>query len=363
MPIKSIALRALNLLHGVASLLPGIGRFRPLRGNFSAYAELQAGRLEGSVVAASQEKGASNPGSMTAISRLRQHDFQPWPIFWVRSDDATLVGRRHLWRDPQDLICEEAVYRHPKRISLGEDSWHSQIIVPEPRALPGAWTSLSSNWNDGGNYFHWIMDGLSRLLVRELLPEETRILIPSAAPRYVQETLALLGLSEQSTELPETSLRPERYYFCAPTAMTGVWNPIGTKWLRERFSPYFAGKDSGSPVFLTRRSGARIPENLDQIEGIMGSRGFEIVDCGRLSVRQQIEKLSAAPRIVGLHGAAFTNILWASPGTPVLEIFEPGYLNGCYEQMAYQAGLPHSFVSRGNGDEIAQIKKWCDRLT
>lgn len=65
-----------------------------------------------------------------------------------------------------------------------------------------------------------------------------------------------------------------------------------------------------------------------------------------IPVREQISVTSAAPAIAGFHGAAMTNLLWANPGTPVLEIFSPEYLNACYEQiafhhcMAYDASLP-----------------------
>lgn len=362
MKVKSLTLDALNLAHRSAALLPRIGSFRPLRGTFSAFNDMENGKLDGELLAARQEPGVCEDASMTDLAKFRQHDHQPWPVFWTRSDDATLVGRRHLWRNSRDLLCEESVYHHPKRITLGEDLWHAQLFVPKPKFLLGAWITLGSNWNDGRNYFHWVMDGLTRLLVRENLPEQTKILIPSAAHRYVAETLKLLGLKDQTFELQETSLCPERYYFCAPTAMTGVWNPLGSNWLRERFSPYFGEKNSGSPVFLTRRGGARIPENLAEIETMMIANGFEIVDCAQLSVREQIHILSSAPAIAGLHGAAFTNILWASTGTPVLEIFEPGYLNGCYEQIASQGGLIHNFVYRENGVEIRKIQSWCNML-
>ena len=30
-----------------------------------------------------------------------------------------------------------------------------------------------------------------------------------------------------------------------------------------------------------------------------------------------------------------TNLPWANPETPVLEFFQPGYLNACYEQIAF----------------------------
>lgn len=67
------------------------------------------------------------------------------------------------------------------------------------------------------------------------------------------------------------------------------------------------------------------------------------------------------PTIAGLHGAAMTNLLWAQPETRVLELFTPGYLNACYEQMAFQGGLLHTGIilkDSGSGD---RLNEWlCD---
>jgi len=302
----------------------------------------------------SQAPGVCPAGSMTERAGFQQHDHQPWPVFWTRAENARLVGRMHLWRDPQDRICSEAVFQHPQRRRLGEDRLLAQLIVSKPKILPGAWTSIASPWCDGGNYFHWMVDGLARLLVRDSIPEKPGILIPSAIPRFAEETLDLLHLRKDCLATDCNCIRPERYDFCSPTAMTGVWNPAGFEWLRTAFSHCFGKPQSGSPIFLTRRGRARIPENLDAIENAFHRRGFEIVDCGAITVQRQIEIASSAPAIAGLHGAAMTNLLWARSGTPVLEIFQPGYLNACYEQIATERLLRYSYTI-ASGSTIPRI--------
>lgn len=232
------------------------------------------------------------------------------------------------------------------------------MLVPDPMQLPGAWTSLLSNWNDGRNYFHWMLDGLTRLQVRERLPEATKILIPAKPSGFVTETLMLLGLEALAVPAPAECISPERYYFCAPTAMTGVLNPLGFDGLRRSFSPHFAERGSGRPIFLTRRGGNRIPENLAEIEALFEAAGYDIIDCGAITVLEQIRSISAAPAIAGLHGAAMTNLLWAAPGTPVLEIFQPTFLNACYEQIAFQGGLSYSHLVLEEKDPLPAIGEW-----
>jgi len=361
--LKSTALRILNAFHRIASKLPSIGSFHPLRGNFSARSLLANGSLQGRLLADCQPNGQCPPGSMTEKASFQQNDHQPWPFFWVRSDTARLVGRMLHWRDEKDRLCEECVYGLTERRRLGEDRLHAQMIVPAPLQLGGAWTSISSNWNDGSNYYHWMLDGLTRLAIWDTLPERTKVILPHDLPRFAFETLELLGLENDSITAPSACVQPERYYFCAPTAMTGVWNPIGYQSLRKKFAPYFAPPHSGLPVFLTRRGGTRIPENLDDLEAIFLSHGFEIIDCGTITVREQIQKVSSAPLVAGLHGAAMTNLLWAIPETPVIEIFQPGYLNGCYEQIAFHGALNYVHAINHGQEVFDIINDWCKDLT
>jgi capsular polysaccharide biosynthesis protein len=299
---------------------------------------------------------------MTELAGMAQQDYQPWPVFWARADDARLVGAMLHWRDPQDLICTEGVFHIPQRRRLSEDRFLAQILVPQPVPLPGAWTSIASNWADGKNYYHWITDGLTRLQIRAHLPEETRILLPADNPPYIGETMELLGLSDLVRRAPAPCIRPERFYFCSPGAMTGVWNPMGFQWLRDQFRPFFSQPASGPPVFLTRRGGNRVPENLHEIETLFSRHGFEIVDCGKMSVREQIRSTSSAPAIAGFHGAAMTNLLWANPGTPVLEIFTPGYLNACYEQISFHGGLRHTALIMNHPSDHQGLHEWCGEI-
>ncbi len=329
-----------------------------MRGEFSAYQLLRDGEIEGQVLAEGQEPGTSPPSSMTERAAFRQHDHQPWPIFWTKSTNARLVGHMLHWRDEKDRLCSEAVYHMAARRRLSEDKWTAQMFVPDPLPLSGGWTSVLSNWNDGRNYLHWLRDGLTRLDFWEKLPEITKILIPASPSNFIIETIRLLNLEDQVLPAPAECIRPERFYFCPPTAMTGVWNPVGYQWLREKFSPHFAESGSGSPVFLTRRGASRLPDNLAEIEAQFTSQGYRIIDCGSLSVLEQIRALSGAKAIAGLHGAAMTNLLWARPGTPVLEIFQPAYLNACYEQIAFQGRLDYTHHVLEGENPLSGIKRW-----
>ena len=361
--LRTTLFHALKAMDAAASHLPEIGIFQPLKGNFSALNSLKQCLLDGELLMEKQSVGPCPPGSITERCGMNQHDHQPWPVFWTRADDARLCGKLLHWRNPQNHICAEGCYQYPHRRRLGEDRLFAQLLVPRGHILKGAWTSIASNWGDGRNYFHWITDCLTRLRIREHLPETTRILIPMCPAPYVRESLEMLGISDICEMREEPCLQPERFYFCSPLAMSGVWNPLGFDWLRERFSPYFRPAASGKPIFLTRRASSRIPEQLSVIEAMFTEAGYEILDCGKLSFRQQIEAASAAPAISGIHGAAMTNILWAHQGTSVLELFQPQYLNACYEQIAFQGNLIYKAHILGGEKTLEDIKTWLLKST
>jgi capsular polysaccharide biosynthesis protein len=360
--LRSIIFRMVRYMDVVASKLPKAGGFQPLKGSFSAYQELKNGNLKGHIITEKQSVGPIPSDSITKRCALRQNDFQPWPVFWVVTSDARLIGKSRIWRDANDRYCLEGGYHLQERRRLCEDRLMAQILPGSPRALKGAWTSIASNWGDGRNYYHWLTDNLTRLHTRELLPEPTKVLLPVSTAPYIRESLELLGIASDCASPEETALKPERYYFCSPLAMTGVWNPLGFEWLRKRFSPYFLPSGSGRPIFLTRRSSTRIPDQLEAIESLFLQAGFEIIDCGSISMRQQIEATSAASAIAGIHGAAMTNILWAPPDTPVLELFQPAYLNACYEQIAFQGQLKYESLVLEEVDYISRISSWSSHL-
>jgi len=347
-----------RMMGRVCAHLPSIGTFNSIRGSFSAFEQLEQGVLEGKIIFPLQAPGPCPEGSMTERSGMNQNGHQPWPIFWVRTDDARLIGDILRWRDANNRICSDSDFKIQKRVKFKIGTLFLDLFVPKPLILPGAWTSIVSSWGNGSNYYHWMLDCLTRLMVRESLPEHTRILIPQSNHPFVQETLEMLSVDADSVAFTEKCLQPERYYCCSPAAMTGVWNPLGYEWLKTKFSAFMQTANSGKSVFFTRRGGTRVPPNLAKIEKTFGDAGFSIIDCGALTVKKQIEIASSATAIAGIHGAAMTNLLWSSTRTPVMEIFDPDFLNACYEQIAFHNNLKYSHLMQDDPNISSKILNW-----
>jgi capsular polysaccharide biosynthesis protein len=77
----------------------------------------------------------------------------------------------------------------------------------------------------------------------------------------------------------------------------------------------------------------------------LSSRGFDMVDPGKLSTLEQIETFAQASMIVGAHSAGLVNLTFAAPGAAVVELFPSGGVNTCYWKLAESVpGLEYRYV-------------------
>jgi capsular polysaccharide biosynthesis protein len=64
-----------------------------------------------------------------------------------------------------------------------------------------------------------------------------------------------------------------------------------------------------------------------------------------MSVAEQAKVFAEADVIVATHGAALANLCFASPGSTVIELFAPDYVNVCYWALAQRVpGLRYRYL-------------------
>jgi capsular polysaccharide biosynthesis protein len=72
----------------------------------------------------------------------------------------------------------------------------------------------------------------------------------------------------------------------------------------------------------------------------------------------QIRLFSEAELIVAPHGGALTNLLFAEPGTAVVELFAPDYVQGCYWKLCdCLPGVEYRYVV-GSGRTANPARMW-----
>lgn len=253
-----------------------------------------------------------------------------------------------------ELVRESVVRRRLGEAALADTSL---VRAVQHAAIEDATVAMLGT-HRASNYFHWWVDSVVRvwLLDQALGLRDVTWLGPVCEAPFHGQSLGLLGIP--LTRRPVNS---------EPLGYTQVWFTPGLAFgAAQALSPmlaHFAGYVQGrlpAPVnarrlYVTRHS-ARLRRvvNDDSLSEALLRVGFEIADLDPLSVAEQAELFSEAQVIVSAHGAGLTNLLFARPGTGVIELFPRGALqSSCYRHIASLLSQPYAPLESSKSAEGA----------
>ena len=173
-----------------------------------------------------------------------------------------------------------------------------------------------------GNYGHWLMEMLPRAyLARKILPGPQRYIVPRAAgglASAISISLALLGFAPDEIVLADDAPQHvERLIVVEGLTCHGAYmSPLVFECidaLRTQIAP------SGPPrIYVTRETASpRSFTNADAVEAAAEQAGFRALDPGNIAFARQIARFANARTIVGIMGAAMTNIAFAPRGATI----------------------------------------------
>jgi len=242
-----------------------------------------------------------------------------------------------------------------------EDNWtFRRLSLPKRRVVYGRTLILASTGGD--TYFHWMTDVLPRVgLARRAGYDPASfdwVLVNGLIHPFQQESLHQLGIpANRCLAFHKKELLYEMEEAVLPSlpGVPGVVPPESVDFLRNAFP---AGKTPrGRKIFIGRGEAKHRPLiHEKEIWAQLQKRGYDSVDCGKLSVQKQAEVFGSADMVVGAHGAALTNLVFCYPGTQVVELFSPAYVNPCYRDLCVAAELRHS-AAIGNGKDWVLSEK------
>jgi capsular polysaccharide biosynthesis protein len=242
-----------------------------------------------------------------------------------------------------------------------EENWtFRRRALPKPEMILGKTLVLAST--GGGTFFHWMTDVLTRIgLARRAGFDPTsfdHVLVNAINHPFQQESLKHLGIpANRCWEIlgKEVAYELEEVVLPSLPGVPGVVPPETVEFLQGTFSPKKTGR--GRKIFIGRGEAKHRPLlHEGEISGNLLKRGFESVDCGQLSLQKQAEVFGAAEIVVGAHGAALTNLVFCRPGTRVVELFSPQYVNPCYRDLCVAADLKHAAVIGDGKDWVLSEK-------
>lgn len=193
-----------------------------------------------------------------------------------------------------------------------------------------------------GNYYHWVIERLTLLEAVEVYEREKgirpKLLVHAGILSWQKELLAMLGYIESDylywhggrVKVQNLLVPSVRRYQESERTPVDSLSPQACKWLRAKafnaLEKRIARKVFSKRIYISRyKDSFRRLLNEDQFVELLNTFGFERYYLVGMSLQDQIDLFAGAEIIIAQHGAALTNLLWASKGTRVLEIQNESY--------------------------------------
>ncbi len=170
----------------------------------------------------------------------------------------------------------------------------------------------------------------------------TTVLLEMNPPSFQTESLEMLGFKNLVRIHPHMKVQTA----IVPTVVRreGRISPRAICWLRDEFRSRMHDGKPGRRIYISRDDAdERRIVNERTLVSKLWELGFEEYTLSGMSFSDQVTLFSSADMIVAPHGSGLTNMTWAPPGTPVVEIFGD-YVNPCYMTLAAALDHPYGFV-------------------
>lgn len=212
-------------------------------------------------------------------------------------------------------------------------------------------------WN---NYWHWTFDILPRIYLLQksgLLEKCDGLLVNELLFPFQRESLLNMGLPAEKIIYANKNTHIMARKLLVPTIPeAGDHVPDWSiRFLQQRLS--FENGSAAKPfnekkIFISRgKARNRRLTNEPEVFELLSKFGFEKVVLEDLSVEEQALLFKNASVIVAPHGASQTNLIHSRPGTKVVELFSPLWVNYCFWTLAVQTGIQYYYIM-GEGPVI-----------
>jgi hypothetical protein len=286
------------------------------------------------------------------------------PVFLAGIGNASLLNDGTIIRTYDNiLLCDPEYY--PQVVNGGFGRRPATVIPRVDLKLSGEYLHLGTVWS--GNYYHWMLDVLPRLLFAERFDRlrAMPMIVQRGITQTQRESLRILGIPpDRIIEFNGHHWQVEQLYYIQP-GLTLNPTPLHVQWLRERFALHSLTRSTRRLYISREDSTSRRVINERDLVKELGLYGFEVVTLRGRSFADQVQLFSEAEIIVGPHGAGFTNAVFAQPGASLIELFSPSWMNGCFWALANACGHRYGFmIGTQHGEDIeADIRKFRRLLT
>jgi len=287
----------------------------------------------------------SGPLDPEVVSIFPPLEYELCPTYVARLKDACVAGM------PVAVINRHGTILGDVSIDWRFPRTNHKFLYPSfrlgMRRLKGRTLMLAATGAE--TFSHFLFDSISRVFLLQECDLHFRdfkyIIVNNLASLFQRELLVKLGALPSQLVCLATSKNIHCEELILPSYPSGLgqYNPDALTWLRETFLSSASNSRLAERIYISRSMAkSRRIVNESQIDEVLARHGFRKVILERLPILDQFTLFSTASHIIAPHGAGLANLVFASEGARVLELFPRGSLNACYWTLSNYRGLAYS---------------------
>ena len=203
--------------------------------------------------------------------------------------------------------------------------------------------AMSSN-----GFYHWLIEDLAPFIFAHNEFPGSTILVSENAPLYVktfvEEYCANIKYVPRFAHLGH-------YTFVSKGPDTEWVHPEDILTLRNFFAPSMKETILGRKIYIPRINSSRSPAFEKELIMKLIKAGWVILETQGLSLDEQIEAISSAETVCGVHGAGLAGMVWMAPNTTVIELGSKNFVP-CFSRLSAICNQNYSRIPYDDDDEV-----------
>ncbi len=237
-----------------------------------------------------------------------------------------------------------------QRHSLQHVTYHDFRPTPlAPRRIGerGPMLTMLGSWKGHRHLFHFLYDRAPKLYyaleVLGLKDGPLEVLVNEGLPPFQQDFWRFL--QARYPDVRVTTVPARERWRCERLLNIDIWqnvtptcaDPAALAWLGDLYRSGYGLAPTGARrrLWISREdTKKRRLANEAEVWAALEARGFERVLLGEMTFQDQIATFVDAGLVAGTHGAGFAHLMFAPPGTGLVELFPVNVLRNSYLYLA-----------------------------
>jgi hypothetical protein len=224
-------------------------------------------------------------------------------------------------------------------------AWPIDYLVRTSQVKPPSTLTFRMNkFGEGSNiclssngFYHWLIEDLPHFLFLYENLKNPRVIVFENAPSYV---LALLEKLQVKYVKASRFVSLDEYYFIGREDSVGWPHPRDLSILKSFSKDIAKAKVEGKKIYISRVGASRSPKFESELISGLRDKGWVIIDTTFMPFIEQIELLSSASVLAGVHGAGLSGMTWLESSSKVIELTN-NRLVRCFERLALLLNLDY----------------------